>query len=62
MKIRSGLRAGMGLGDAVANVAQVTGADKIAQAYEAITGKSCGCKERQEALNRLVPNLFVSNT
>ena len=44
-----------GLGDTVARLAHYVGADKLASAYSAITGRDCGCQQRQEALNRLVP-------
>ena len=47
-----------GLGDAVAKIAE-----PIARAYGAITHKrvvKCGkCKRRQQALNRLVPDLRI---
>jgi len=44
-----------GLGDTIAKITHATG---IAQAVEAVsnaTGVPCGCKERQEWLNRVVP-------
>lgn len=45
-----------GLGDAVASIAQ-----PIAKAIDAVAGtnvQNCGgCKKRQEALNKMVPNL-----
>lgn len=44
-----------GLGDTVAKIATAIGADKLAAQYTAATGKDCGCKGRQDALNRLVP-------
>ena len=44
-----------GLGDVVANVAARVGANKIADAIQQITGRDCGCRRRQELLNRLVP-------
>jgi hypothetical protein len=48
-------QAGRGLGDTVARLAHYVGADKLAQAYTSLTGRDCGCQQRQEALNRLVP-------
>ena len=54
MKIRTGIRAGQGLGDAVANLTHLTGVDQLAKLYEQTTGKSCGCQERQDLLNQLV--------
>ena len=44
-----------GLGDSVAKVANAIGADKIAAAWSNTTGKDCGCKKRQEALNKMFP-------
>ena len=44
-----------GLGDTVATVAATLGLDKLAAAYEQLTGKPCGCKTRQAALNKLLP-------
>ena len=53
MKVRTGLKVGAGLGDAVANIAQLTGMDTLAKTYEQVTGNSCGCQDRQEKLNQL---------
>ena len=53
MNIRTGIQAGQGMGDAVADLAQVTGMNRLAEAYENITGKDCGCKARQDKLNQL---------
>lgn len=58
MKVRTDLKAGKGLGDAVAEFTQQTGLDQLAQEYAQLTGKDCGCKARQAKLNLLVPNLF----
>jgi hypothetical protein len=55
MKVRTGLKAGNGLGDTVADLAHLTGMDQLAKSYEQVTGKSCGCKGRQEKLNQLFP-------
>ena len=44
-----------GLGDVVAKVAKVTGAEALAKAYEKRTGRDCGCGKRREALNRVWP-------
>lgn len=56
MKVKTGIIAGnQGLGDLVAGFTQATGLDRLAHAYEKITGQSCGCKERQQKLNRLFP-------
>lgn len=44
-----------GLGDTVAKITHATGLDKLADLYTHVTGKPCGCSERQEALNKLLP-------
>jgi hypothetical protein len=53
MKVRTSIVAGQGLGDAVADLAQLTGMDRLAQAYTQLTGNDCGCKARQEKLNQI---------
>jgi hypothetical protein len=58
MKVRTDLKAGQGLGDAVAELTQKTGLDRLALGYTQLTGKDCGCKGRQAKLNQLVPNLL----
>ncbi len=55
MKVKTKIKAGQGLGDAVADLTQLSGIDRLAQYYEEITGKDCGCKQRQERLNQLLP-------
>jgi hypothetical protein len=55
MKVKTNLESGRGLGDAVADLAHLTGLDRVAQLYERVTGKSCGCDERRQALNQIVP-------
>ena len=42
-------------GDAVANFTHLTGLDRLANYYEDVTGKSCGCDDRQAKLNQLFP-------
>jgi hypothetical protein len=44
-----------GFGDTVYKVTHITGLDKLAEIYTQITGKPCGCSQRQEALNKLFP-------
>jgi hypothetical protein len=44
-----------GLGDTIAKVTHATGLDKLSHLYTQITGKPCGCPERQDALNKLFP-------
>lgn len=58
MKVRTGLKAGTGLGDAVANFTAATGLDQLAVAYERTTGKDCGCATRQAKLNAIAPNFL----
>ena len=44
-----------GLGDTVAKITHATRVDELAKLYTQITGRPCGCAERQEALNKLFP-------
>lgn len=44
-----------GFGDTVTKIAQKTGLDQVAKVYEKATGKDCGCKKRQDALNQAFP-------
>lgn len=44
-----------GLGDTIADITHATGLDRLAELYTTITGKDCGCRTRQEALNKLFP-------
>jgi hypothetical protein len=55
MKVRTGIKAGKGLGDAIADFAHITGLDRVAALYERVTGKDCGCDARQETLNKYFP-------
>ena len=55
MKVRTDIKTGRGLGDTVADLAHITGMDKVAQFYERVTGKSCGCDQRRETLNQVLP-------
>lgn len=55
MNVKTGLKAGQPLGDAVAEVTHRTGLDQVAKTYTNLTGKDCGCRARQERLNRLFP-------
>jgi hypothetical protein len=42
-----------GLGDTIARITKMTGIDKI---VDKMTGKKgCGCKKRQETLNKMFP-------
>lgn len=55
LAIKTGIMAGIGAGDALAKFTEVTGLDNLATVYTNLTGKDCGCKKRQEMLNRLFP-------
>lgn len=44
-----------GFGDTIAAITSATGLDVLADIYSKITGLDCGCKDRQEALNKLFP-------
>ena len=55
MKVRTGIQSGNGLGDMVADFTHLTGLDQLSNAYEQLTGRECGCKQRQEMLNQLFP-------
>ena len=55
MYVRTGINSGDGLGDVVADVIHLTGLDKLAHFYEQVSGKSCGCIDRQERLNQIFP-------
>lgn len=59
MKVKTHLKAGKPLGDAVADLTHATGLDQVARLYTDITGRDCGCQSRQELLNRLLPTSFV---
>jgi hypothetical protein len=56
MNVRTGIMVGSGLGDTIADLARLTGMDKVAKGYEQLTGKSCGCEQRQAKLNQLFPS------
>jgi hypothetical protein len=58
MKVQTGLVAGKRLGDAVADFTHATRLDKLAECYTTATGQDCGCAARQEALNRLAPDVM----
>jgi hypothetical protein len=55
MKVKTGLEAGKGLGDAIASFTHATGLDHLATFYSQVTGKDCGCDERRQKLNQLNP-------
>jgi hypothetical protein len=48
-------RKSRGLGDTIAKFTHATGITQAVEAVSNVTGVPCGCKERQEWLNRVVP-------
>jgi hypothetical protein len=53
--LKKNLKNAKGLGDSVAAVTKATKLDKLAEQVAKLAGKEdCGCKKRQEKLNRLV--------
>ncbi len=44
-----------GLGDTVAKVTKLTGIKSVVDTVSKATGKDCGCKSRQDSLNRIFP-------
>jgi hypothetical protein len=46
-----------GLGDLIALLARRFRINRFAKLFERVTGKSCGCRRRQEKLNRLLPTI-----
>jgi hypothetical protein len=62
MKVRTGVRAGNGLGDTVADLTRLTGVDQLARVYEQLTSRPCGCDQRRDLLNQLYLPLFRSST
>lgn len=58
MNIKTGIVSGKGLGDSISEVTRITGIDQLAESYETITGKSCGCEKRKHLLNKIqLPSL-----
>ena len=55
LSLKTGIMAGIGAGDALAKFTKVTGLDNLTTIYTNLTGKDCGCKQRQEMLNRFFP-------
>ncbi len=44
-----------GLGDTIAKITQATGIKTVVDKISAVTGKDCGCQQRQEWLNQMFP-------
>jgi hypothetical protein len=57
MKVKTDIKGGKGLGDCVADIAHALGLDEMAKKYEQTSGKPCGCRERQEILNKVIPDV-----
>ena len=55
MQGRTHVKAGKPLGDRVADFTHITGLNNLSDAYEHITGRSRGCDESRQLLNRLLP-------
>jgi hypothetical protein len=55
MPIKTGIKAGKPLGDAIADFTHATGLEKLAGWYTELTGKDCGCELRRQQLNRAFP-------
>ena len=44
-----------GLGDTIEKITTATGIKKVVDTISEITGVPCGCSEKKEALNKLIP-------
>jgi hypothetical protein len=44
-----------GFGDTLARIFTVTGVKAVVEKVSEVTGTDCGCSQRQEALNELLP-------
>jgi|TARA_R110002072_G_scaffold214843_1_gene371970 hypothetical protein len=44
-----------GLGDSIEKITKATGIKAVVEAASKAVGKDCGCKKRQEALNKAFP-------
>jgi len=44
-----------GLGDRIHLIAVALGLDRVARAFERVTGKPCGCADRRRRLNHIAP-------
>jgi len=44
-----------GLGDTIEKITKATGIKKVVDTVAKATGKDCGCKNRQNSLNKLFP-------
>lgn len=55
MKIRTKLKGGALVSDAVGTVAQTLNLDQMGKRYTQQTGKSCGCDKRKAILDKVMP-------
>ena len=44
-----------GLGDTIEAITEVTGIKTVVELFSKATGIDCGCEERKEKLNNLIP-------
>ena len=44
-----------GLGDSVEKLTKATGIKKVVDTVSKVTGKPCGCGQRRDNLNRMLP-------
>ena len=44
-----------GFGDTVEKFAEATGIKKVVKAISKVTKKDCGCKNRKDTLNKVLP-------
>jgi len=44
-----------GLGDTIEKITKATGIKAVVEKVSEVTGKSCGCKQRRDTLNRVFP-------
>ena len=44
-----------GLGDTIYKITKATGIKKVVDKVSKATGKDCGCGQRRDTLNRVVP-------
>jgi hypothetical protein len=57
MKSKTNHDQSKGLGDTIAKITHATGLDVVAEKVaHALGQEDCGCKRRQEKLNKLFPN------
>ena len=44
-----------GLGDTIGKITKATGIKKVVDTVAKVAGKDCGCKNRQNSLNKMFP-------